>query len=228
MSGKSPILALSPAWQKAHPQACMGVLAMENISQPKNSPELEEASQAVEAELASRFTDRRSIKDHPVIQAYTAYYKKFKKTYHVAAQAESVALKERRIPRFTPLVQAMFTAELKNMLLTAGHDLDQVRSQVRLDSSKGHEILEGMGGGQQQLKAGDMLVTDEQGILSTIIYGPAERAKIGKNTTKALFTVYGVPQVAVSLIEHHLMDIQRFIRLFAPEAGTLELGVYSA
>jgi hypothetical protein len=35
------------------------------------------------------------------------------------------------------LVEAMFIAEVKNMLLTAGHDLDAVQLPITLDVSKG-------------------------------------------------------------------------------------------
>ncbi len=226
MTASSPMLTLSPAWKQAHPNACMGILAMQGISQPQKSPALEEASRAVEAGLGQRFSDRQSIKGHPVIQAYATYYKRFKKTYHVAAQAESVALKGRKIPRFAPLVQAMFTAELKNLMLTAGHDLDQMLGGVRLDCSSGEEAYEAMGGRQQTLKPGDMYVADHEGILSAIIYGPAERAKISRNTVSALFTVYGVPGVAPEAIENHLRDMKGYVELFSPKALTGELAVY--
>ena len=228
MHGNQSILTIGPAWQKDHPRACLGILAMERIVQSPEAPALEAASREVEEELSRRFTDRAGIKGHPVIKAYADYYKGFKKTYHVAAQAESVALKGRKIPRFTPLVQAMFTAELKNLMLTAGHDLAQVQRPVRLESSQGDEVLEAMGGKSQPLKAGDMYVRDERGILSAIIHGPAQRASLGKQTGSALFTVYGVPGVARAGIEKHLIDMEALIRLFSPGAATLEREVYPA
>ena len=64
-----------------------------------------------------------------MIQAYAAYYERFNKTYHVQLQLESVALKGKSIPRVSALVEAMFMAELENLLLTAGHDLDVVQGR---------------------------------------------------------------------------------------------------
>lgn len=65
-------------------------------------------------------------------QAYAAYYKKFKKSYHVLAQLESVIFNGRWLPNTAALVAAMCMAELKNMLLIAGHDLDKITLPVHV------------------------------------------------------------------------------------------------
>ena len=76
----------------------------------------------------------------PSLQVYDAYYKRFKKTYHVQLQLESIAFKGKSIPSVAALVEAMFMAEVKNMLLTAGHDLDTLQLPARLDVTKGDEV----------------------------------------------------------------------------------------
>lgn len=42
-------------------------------------------------------------------------------------------------PSVAALVEAMFIAELKNLLLTAGHDLDAVELPLKLDIARGGE-----------------------------------------------------------------------------------------
>jgi DNA/RNA-binding domain of Phe-tRNA-synthetase-like protein len=226
MDATGPLLIPSEAWQKTYPIASMGVLAMGGIDQPKKSPELNSATQKVETELRERFTDRAVIKQHPAIQAYTKYYKDFGNTYHVLAQVESVALKGKSIPRISPIVQAMFTAELKNMLLTAVHDLDAVETPLCLDVAKGDEELKA--GKGSICKAGDMYVADQQGVISVIIYGADDRTRVGKTSGSALFTTYGVEGVAPEAVKAHLEDMQGYIKLFAPQAVIHELKVYTA
>ncbi len=78
------------------------------------------------------------------------------------------------IPDAQALVQAMFMAEMKNMLLTAGHDLDKLHLPLVLDVSTGDETYTLMRGTEQQLKPGDMYIRDGEGILSDVIYGPEQ------------------------------------------------------
>jgi DNA/RNA-binding domain of Phe-tRNA-synthetase-like protein len=139
-----------------------------------------------------------------------------------------VALKGQSIPRVAALVEAMFVAELKNLLLTAGHDLDVVRPPVRLDVAVGTERYVRIGGQEQELKAGDMFIADAGGILSSIIYGPDRRTQITPATRRVLFTVYAPPGIEQQAVYDHLHDIEANVRLIASQAVTELLRVYGA
>ena len=132
---------VSESWKEAYPGAAVGILAMGHVANPKNHPTLDRQKEQLENELRSRFgsLDRAALKALPVIQAYNSYYKRFKKTYHVLLQLESVVLKGKSIPRVAALVEVMFMAELKNLLLTAGHDLEVLKPLVRIDVADGSE-----------------------------------------------------------------------------------------
>ena len=225
---RQPELVVSDNWRKTHPGAAVGALAVSGAAAPQTWPELDSARTALEADLRRRFKDRDSIRDLPLIKAYTAYYKRFKKTYHVALQVESVAVKGKGIPAVAPLVQAMFMAEMKNLLLTAGHDRRALQGPVRLETAEGREAYQGMGNRPLTLKAGDMFIADDLGIISSVIYGPDERSKITRATTEALYCVYAVPGVEPEAVESHLRDIAGYIRLFAPGAAVDLLRVHPA
>ena len=128
-------------WKSAFPGAAGGILAMSNVANPSRDDALEEAKRGLEEELRSRFAgaDRTTLRDLGPIRAYNEHYRKHRKTYHVQLQLESVALKGRPLPRVAALVEAMFMAAVKNMLLTAGHDLDAVQGPITLDVSTGDE-----------------------------------------------------------------------------------------
>ena len=165
---------VTSAWKSAFPGAHVGVLVMRNVSNPTHHAELEKQKSELEEHLRSQFAgqDRAAIASHPVLQSYNEYYRRFKKSYHVQLQLESIAWKGRSIPSVSALVEAMFMAEMKNMLLTAGHDLDVLQLPLTLDVSKGTESYKLMRGGEQVLKADDMMISDKVGIISNIIYGP--------------------------------------------------------
>ena len=214
----------SEAWKVAYPGAAVGILALGDVSNPERNAELDRLKSDLEEQIR-RYATKEELRADPRLEAYRAYYKGFRKTYHVQMQLESIALKGKSIPQVAALVEAMFIAELQDRLLTAGHDLDLVEPPVQVDIARGTEQFVRMNGQEQGLKAGDMFIADAQGVLSTIIYGPASRAQILPGTRRVLFTVYAVPGIGEEAVSQHLQTIQSHVRLIAPEAVTEQFAV---
>jgi DNA/RNA-binding domain of Phe-tRNA-synthetase-like protein len=160
------------------------------------------------------------------LQVYGEYYKRFKKTYHVQLQLESIVLKGKSIPTVASLVECMFMAEMKNMLLTAGHDLDKLQLPLTLDVTQGTESYTVMRGENQVVKAGDMMISDGLGIISNIIYGPDGRTQITESTRNVVFTVYVPAGIDEQTIMRHLQDMRDYVMVIAPDAQVELLHVY--
>ena len=220
---------VSESWKEAYPGAVVGILAMGHVASPKYHPKFDREKEQLENELRSRFgsLDRAGLKALPVIQAYSSYYKSFKKTYHVLLQLESVVLKGKSIPRVVALVEAMFMAELKNQLLTAGHDLDALKPPLRIDVADGSQNYTRINGQEQTAQPMDMFIADAQGIISTVLYGPDRRTRITSKTERVFFTVYAPPGIGEQGVYEHLQDIQANVLLIAPEAAIELMEVYS-
>ena len=214
------MLSLTDHWKATYPGAGVGILKMCGVANPESSGALDARTSQIESDLRARYSgaDRATIKSIPSVHAYSEYYKRFKKTYHVQLQLESVLLKGRPIPGMRALVKAMVTAELKNQLLTAGHDVTLLDGTLTASVASGDESYVRMGGAEQQLKAGDMFIADDTGIISSVLYGPDARTGLGSGTEHACFTVYGVSGISPATIEAHLGDIRDFIMLTTPSA----------
>ncbi len=221
---------ISEAWKSAFPGAHAGVLVMRDVINPARVPALESLKMELENHLRAQYGswDRSRLAALPVLQAYAAHYKRFNKTYHVQLQLESIVFKGKSIPSVAALVEAMFMAELKNQLLTAGHDLEALQLPARLEVSKGTESYMLLRGSPQELKAGDMFIADREGILSDVIYGPDQRTAIRESTRNAIFTTYAPAGIGSELVENHLRDIEGYIRVFAPQARSDMLQVFGA
>jgi DNA/RNA-binding domain of Phe-tRNA-synthetase-like protein len=224
----SKLFEVTEAWKLAFPQAHAGVLAMRDGTNPANHAGLERCKEALMENLRLRYggLDRGRLQTLPSLQVYATYYKRFKKTYHVQLQFESIVFKGKSIPSVAALVEAMFMAEVKNMLLTAGHDLDSLQLPVRLDVTKGVEEYTLMSGQSQQVKAGDMMISDGKGIMSNIVYGPDQRTQIQPDTRNVLYTTYAPAGISEQAVTQHLRDIEGYVRLFAPGARTEMLQVF--
>lgn len=212
------------AWRSAFPGAAVGFLALDDVANPPDHPALAEHVRQVEAGLRSRFAGaaRADLLQLPVLEAYRAYYKRFDKTYHVQLQLESVLLKGKPLRSMGgALVTAMFAAEITNMLLTAGHDLDRVEGALSVAVSEGGERYAGFGGRDLTLQPGDMYIRDQAGIISSILYGPDQRTRLSENTRRAVFTVYAPQGIGTAAVEAHLAEIATNVRLAAPGARIL-------
>ena len=117
-------------------------------------------------------------------------------------------------------------AEIKDMLLTSGHDLDVLQLPIWLDVTKGDETYILMRGQPQQVKPGDMLISDGKGIISNIIYGPDQRSQIQPSTRNVLYTTYAPAGIPAQAVMEHLQHIREYVRLFAPYVQTEMLQVF--
>ena len=224
------MMEVSESWKRQFPGAVIGILVMRGARNPPMHGELETLRENVERDLRARFFagGKEALRADPVMAAYRSYYKRFGKTYHVELQLDSVIWKDRTIPSRGALVLAMSMAELKNRLLTAGHDLGRVALPIRIDVGTGDEKYVGMGGADRVPRQGDMRISDAEGIISSIIYGPDDRTRIGPDTKDLLFTVYAPAGIGIDRMRSHLEDIRRFVQLVAPEAVMEELETFSA
>lgn len=212
------MLTISEEWRQTYPDARIGILAIGNISNPPSHPLLDKEKADLETDLRTLFKDPAELKSLEPIRAYQDYYKRFKKTYHVQHQLESVVFKGKSIPRVAALVEAMFMEELRNSLLTAGHDLDLLQLPIEVGVARGDEKYVRLNGQEQILKAGDIKISDAQGVIGCIIYGPDQRTMIRPSTRRAMFVVYGVPGVAAKPILQHLQGIEANVKLVSPDA----------
>lgn len=221
---------ISDSWKNIFPQAYAGVLVMRDVINPPHHAELEKRKVLLEEQIRARFArqKRPEIEQHPILQAYGAYYAHFKKTYHVQLQLESIVLKGKSIPSVAALVEAMFMAEMDNLLLTAGHDLDMLQLPVILGVATGAEKYTTLHGQEQPLKAGDMFMADGEGIISSILYGPDQHTPIKAQTKNVIFTVYAPAGIEPATVAQHLQNIQQNVLIFAPRAQTELLKVFGA
>ncbi len=193
-----------------------------------------DAYRASEAEavgqMQERFggMDRKTLRTLPPVDAYAAYYKKFGQNYPLIQQLESVLRGDKGFDADTPLVSAMFAAELASMLLTAGHDLEKLNLPIRLCTAEGGEPYTSISGRETAAVGADAYICDADGILSSILRGPDQRTRITADTTDALYTIYAPAGVGTDAVLAGLDLLEKLIRSFAPGADTVFKGIASA
>lgn len=219
-------ITISDHFFAVYPEAHVGILAIENLQNPKGYAGFEKEKYEIIRNLKDQFPDRQRMKAHPVIEAYSAYYKQFGKTYHLIGQVESAVKNKSSASGKHPVVEAMFLAELKNLLLTAGHDLDHLEGGLDITAADGTETYTSINGREIQAKKGDMLIRDEKAPISTVIYGPDLRTRITRATNNVVYTVYVPKGIPGETTLNHLNNIGSLISKIYPSAETTHKGIY--
>jgi DNA/RNA-binding domain of Phe-tRNA-synthetase-like protein len=207
-------------WSVAHSGAVIGLLEIVDVKNTSASPQLNGRKRETEARLRRSYAgySRQDFIALPVMAAYEKYYKRFKKTYHVRLQVESIVLKSKNLPNVSPLVDANYTAEVDTFILTAGHDAAKLEEPVLIDVSRPGDEFTPMNGETRLIQPGDMVMHDRHGICCSIIYGQDNRSPITVETRHVLYVAYAPPGVPAEAVEAQLQQIEQNVRLFAPQA----------
>jgi DNA/RNA-binding domain of Phe-tRNA-synthetase-like protein len=216
------MLAISETegWRTAHPGATIGLLELSGVENAGPSDALDSRKRETEAGLRAscRGYTRQSFLSIPVLSAYDRYYTRFRKTYHVLLQVESIVQKGKDLPAISPLVDANFAAEVETFVLTAGHDAGKLRGPILVDVSREGEPITQMNEVSRAMHAGDMIMRDADGVSCSIIYGQDNRSPISSETTRVLYVAYAPPGVPRESVEEQLRKIEANVRLFSPTA----------
>jgi DNA/RNA-binding domain of Phe-tRNA-synthetase-like protein len=223
------IFAAEREWVSKYPGAKAGILLIKNIENTESHAELDRIKSEVEATLREQFQgfSRENLNELPIIRAYNSYYKTFGKTYHVRGQIESI-IGGKSLSSRSAVLTAMFMAEVKNMLLTAGHDCDTLDFPIRITVGAGNEVFTDIRGAEKNVVAGDMIMADGKGVISSILLGPDSRTKLTPSVRNVLFAVYAPLEVEKEFVVSHLKDIESYVKAFSPRSETHSLEVVEA
>jgi DNA/RNA-binding domain of Phe-tRNA-synthetase-like protein len=223
------IFTVDPEWAIKYPNAKAGILVIKNIENTNSHAALDTLKTEIESTLRENYRgfSRENLNELPIIKSYNDYYKSFRSTYHVRAQIESV-INGKSLSSKSAVLTAMFMAEVKNMLLTAGHDCATLDFPVRITIGTGQETFIDIRGTEKKAVEGDMIMCDGHGVISSILLGPDSRTKLTPSVRDVLFAVYAPFDVKKEFVLSHLKDIEIYVKAFSPASETQLLEVFEA
>lgn len=155
---------------------------------------------------------------------YFRFFKKFKKTYPVMMQFESVLFKGRPFPNFNPVAEVPFLMEIVTQVLSGAHDVDQIQGTVELYSATSREEFSGMRGTPFHTYPGDFCGRDEAGIIFSLIAGADARTCARQDSRHVFYPLFGTPDLPAEVIQDAMDVLIRYIRALAPDAQ-IEVGL---
>ncbi len=215
-------VTVSEDLSKYFPDLKVSTIEVRNLDNKKLDEELEKEKRKIEASIRA---NSKEFLESDVIKKYNEFFKKFGKKYPIEYQIKSIA-EGKSFPSQYTVVESMFMAELKNMYLTAGHDLDLISGSLNTTITRDGEEYTNISGKEMKLKEEDIVTKDENGIISRVLYGPDRRTRITEKTRNYLFFAYFPYGEEDSKIKNHFEDILKYIKIFDNELERSEIEIY--
>jgi len=207
-----------------YPDIKIGIMEIRNIVNKKFDSKLEAEKRKLEVFIRK---GGQEFENSDVIKSYDRFFKKYGKTYPIQFQIKSI-VNGQNFPAVSTIVESMFMGELKSMFLTAGHDLDLLKGELKTSLANGGEKYEKINGKEQELKQGDIVTEDDEDIISSVLYGPDRRTSITMNTKNCLFFSYFLCGEDDSNIRQHFHNILDYIRIFSEkEPDTSNVAIFT-
>lgn len=223
------MLKISDTVKELYPQIKFGIMVVQKNDDSENREDFKYVEQTELSKLKEQNKDyerKNFVKTEPACY-YRKYYKKFNKTYPVLLQMESLLFKNSKIPDAGPFIEPMFLAEVKNLILTAGHDFEKIKFPLQIDAANGGEVFTGISNFNQTLVKDDLFLSDNKGVLSSIMNGPDYHTRISSNTKKVMYFVYGMEGLEEYQIMQHMKQIENYIKIYSPSSETTFMKLFS-
>ena len=102
--------------------------------------------------------------------------------------------------------------------MTSGHDADTVQGSLIYDLADDGEEYVKLNGKKQVLLKNDIVLRDDEGVLASILFGPAGRTSITMETVNPLFFAWCPIGITLEAVEAHLSTIQSYIEIIYGES----------
>lgn len=225
--GMGSMIFISDAVRTQYPKAHFAMMKVKGFRPDFTREKIDQVMEEELEEIRNRHAsyDRKDFSATAPVLSYGSYYKRFKKTYPLIGQLESVVIHGKKIPPVGIPVEVMFLAELKNLILTAGHNLEAIEGPLAIDVATEPISYIGISGKETRVVPNDLYVRDERGVLSSILNGPDHRTRIDPKTENVVYFAYGVEGVTKEELYHHLHTIASFLCRAAKgvEIGSIDI-----
>ena len=210
---------VKPELKILYPGAHFGSLTTNNLQNMKKNSDLETTKRSLEQKIRETYPDPAN---DPTISDYNLYYAKWSKIYPIAFQIKSIKT-GRNFPNVSTYVDAMFLSELENRILTSGHDRDAIQGTLTYDLAEDGEEYVKLNGKKQTLVKNDVVLRDNEGILGSILFGPAARTSITNETANPLYFAWCPIGINMENIQHHLGTILEYLKIVYGEIQSEQL-----
>ncbi|HYP25181.1 MAG TPA: phenylalanine--tRNA ligase beta subunit-related protein [Blastocatellia bacterium] len=201
-----------------YPEALVGVVIAQNISNLGESPEIDRFLREQEARVAQEVS-RESLSEHPRISVWREAYRRFgAKPQKYLSSVESLVrrvINGQRVPNINKLVDSYNAISLKYLVPAGGEDLDRIQGDVLLTIAGDGEAPILLLGEQEERapRRGEVIYKDDAGaICRRWNWREADRTKLTDRTTNAFFVIEALKSEERGTVEEAIAEMADLIK----------------
>jgi DNA/RNA-binding domain of Phe-tRNA-synthetase-like protein len=193
------------------------VLRLEGLRVTPSSAEFRNFRDEVFEQLRERYTPS-SLKENHLIRAYRDFYWRIgidpTKLRPASEALVRRILAGKPLPEINNLVDAYNLASALTLIPMGAYDAGKIRGELRIRTSRGERFV-GIGG-KELVTKGEIVLSDEEKILSIYPYRDADATKITATTRDAIVVLCGVKGIERDYLRQSAEITQEIISRFVP------------
>lgn len=196
-------MELNPSVKMKHPDLTIAYAIAQNVKVERIEKKLEDEKKRVIKEIKSEY-ESTPVLEIPELEAYREFYRTLRvDPTKVRPPIEYLLRKVMggNLPSINTLVDLCLLASVKNLAIISVYDLDNTKGSLTVDLAKGNEKLHLIAGKTVTLAVGEVLLRDEEKILTGYIHGDAESTMVSTKTKNALLIAWNAPGIGREKVE---------------------------
>jgi len=213
-------MRISPLLKKKYPELVVGYAVMRDVKVERRVEALEEEKRRIINEIRSRYA-ASSISEIPEIKAYRKFYRAMGvDPTKVRPPAEYLLrrIMMGKFPSINNIVDSCLLASVESWAITSVYDLDKIRGTPTVTVAEQEETFQLIDGRMASPRIGEVLLRDDEKILTAYTLGDSRATMVTSQTTNALVVAWNTPGINRECVEKALELAIDYIRRFCQAA----------
>jgi DNA/RNA-binding domain of Phe-tRNA-synthetase-like protein len=215
-------MKLDPSVRERYPDFIAAYALVTGITIEPTVEGLVERKRQIFSDLKTRY-GAISVLDIPEIKAYRAFFRAMgadPSSYRPAPEYLVRRALDDRFPAINNLVDSCLLATVESWVTTGVYDADKVKGQAVTTLAVETEPFELIDGRRLSPKLGEIVLRDDEKILSAYTLGDAKAAMVTQKTSNALIVLWNAPGIERDRVEAALNAVTTYARKYC--GGHLE------
>jgi DNA/RNA-binding domain of Phe-tRNA-synthetase-like protein len=215
-------MKLDPSVRERYPDFIAAYALVTGITIEPTVEGLVERKRQIFSDLKTRY-GAISVLDIPEIKAYRAFFRAMgadPSSYRPAPEYLVRRALDDRFPAINNLVDSCLLATVESWVMTGVYDADKVKGQAVTTLAVETEPFELIDGRRLSPKLGEIVLRDDEKILSAYTLGDAKAAMVTQKTSNALIVLWNAPGIERDRVEAALNAVTTYARKYC--GGHLE------
>ncbi|MEW6222354.1 MAG: phenylalanine--tRNA ligase beta subunit-related protein [Candidatus Hadarchaeota archaeon] len=209
-------MKLDPKVREKYPEFIAGYVRVSGVTMEQTVEALVERKREVFSDLKTKY-GAVNVLEIPEAKAYRSFFKQMgadPSSYRPAPEFLLRRALDDRFPTINNIVDVSLLTTVEHWISTGVYDILKMKGEAKTTLAEKPEPIELIDGRKLITKAGEVILRDDQKILSAYTLGDSKFAKISHEASSVLYALWNAPGVGRDRMEAAINSLSRYARKF--------------